>query len=94
MTRNFELKSYLMKDFSNNKYKSISLIELYASDYKYFVALEKKHLIADEAMQFFREKDAAIKATKMIPSYAFRKLRYEQIIDDYLDKKFWLFVRS
>ena len=87
MTRNFELKSYLMKDFSNNKYKSISLIELYASDYKYFVALEKKHLIADEAMQFFREKDAAIKATKMIPSYAFRKLRYEQIIDDYLDNK-------
>ena len=87
MGSGFELKSYLLSDFKNNKYKSISLIDLYASDYKYYSVLERKHLIADEAIHFFRAKDGAIKSAANIPTYAFRKLQYELIIADYLNSQ-------
>lgn len=85
MEGSIDLKSYLMSDFSNNKHKSISLIELYASDTKYYSSLEKKNLIEDEAMLFFYEKGNEILTASSIPTEAFRKLRYELIIDEYIN---------
>lgn len=86
MEGSIDLKSYLMSDFSNNKHKSISLIELYASDTKYYSSLEKKNLIEDEAMLFFYEKGNEILTASSIPTEAFRKLRYELIIDEYINE--------
>ena len=81
------LTSYLVSDFKNNKYKNISLADLYVSDHKYFKTLERKHLIKDEAIQFFTEKGDDVKNAGSIGTYAFRKLKYESIINDYLKNK-------
>lgn len=82
-----ELKSYLLGDFKNNKHKSISLIDLYTSDFKYYSSLEQKHLIPEEAVRFFRENGNAVKTAANIPTDAFRKLKFELIIDEYLKSR-------
>lgn len=87
MERGSDLKTYLMSGFSNNKYKSMTLVELYASDTKYYIALERRQLIDNEAISFFHEKGNDIRNAGNIPTDAFRKLKYEQIIDDYLAGK-------
>lgn len=84
MESSFDLRTYLMSDFSNNKHKKISLIELYSSDNKYYSTLVQKHLIEDEAMKFFQEKGDEVREAKNIPTEGFRKLRYELIILNYL----------
>ena len=85
MNNSVELKSYLMSDFSNNKYKSIPLIDMYVSDNKYYKTLEHKNLIEDEAMSFFHEKGKDVEAASSIPTEAFRKYRYGLIIDEYIE---------
>ena len=87
MDRGHELKAYLMSDLNNNKYKNMSLVELYASDTKYYMTLERRHLIDEAAISFFKEKGNVIRAAGSIPTVAFRKLKYEQIIDEYLASK-------
>ena len=87
MNNSVELKSYLMSDFSNNKYKSIPLIDMYVSDNKYYKTLEHKNLIEDEAMSFFHEKGKDVEAASSIPTEAFRKYRYGLIIDEYIEER-------
>ena len=85
MDEGFDLKTYLMSDFSNNKHKSISLIELFASDRKYYTTLVERHLIEDEAAKFFQMKGDDVREAESITTDAFRKLKYELIIDEYMD---------
>ena len=85
MDEGFDLKTYLMSDFSNNKHKSISLIELFASDRKYYTTLVERHLIEDEAAKFFQMKGDDVREAESITTDAFRKLKYELIIDEYLN---------
>lgn len=87
MESSFDLRTYLMSDFSNNKHKKISLIELYSSDNKYYSTLVQKHLIEDEAMKFFQEKGDEVREAENIPTEGFRKLRYELIILNYLRER-------
>lgn len=82
----FNLKEYLMVDFENQKYKHISLIDLYVSDYKYFNILKNKNLIEDKAIQFFQKKGTEINNAESIPIQAFRELKYEEIISDFINE--------
>ena len=83
MTSKFDLKEYLLSDFSNNKYKKISLIELYASDYKYYQMLLKKNLIEDDAVAFFNRKRKKIFGASKIANEEYRLFEYKMIIDQY-----------
>lgn len=79
-----EIKSYLMSDYGDSKYKRHSLIEIYVKDIKYYDALVKKHLVKEEAVLFFKKKDVDLRTASVISINAFRKLKYELIIDNYL----------
>ena len=56
-----DLKSYLMSNFPNPKYKNISLIYLYSFDNEYYKALAAKSKIAPEAVTFFTAKSKDVK---------------------------------
>ena len=88
MVRNnmVDLKKYLLSDFQNTKYKHKSLIEIYALDRLFFDSLNKKGLIKKEAIIFFEKRDVAIRNAEAIDIIAFRKLKYEEIIESYMSK--------
>ena len=79
-----DLMTYLMSNFKNNKYADISLVELYASDNKYFMTLIKKHLINKEAILFFSKEGEKVKSAGRIPQYEIRRFQYNLIIQEYL----------
>lgn len=85
MSNLFELKAYLMSGFVNQKHKNYSLIEIYALDHKYFLSLEKQNKIKEDAITFFREKGNEVLEAIKIPTAAFRNLKYQMIIDEYLE---------
>ncbi len=87
MSSDFDLKTYLLSRFENQKYKNISLVELYVSDIQFFKTLERECKIEVAAMTFFRHKGKELLNAEKIPMEAFRKLKYEWIINDYLSTR-------
>ena len=86
MGTDYNLRSYLMSDFSNQRNKQISLIDLYTTDNHEYLNLIKRGVIDEEAQNFFQIEGRKILAASKIRLDALRILRYEQIIDDYIDE--------
>ena len=83
---NIDLKSYLMSNFPNAKYKNISLIYLYGLDNEYYKSLAAKGKIAPEAVDFFASKSRDVKQIRS-SSEALRNMGYELLIDKYLKEQ-------
>jgi hypothetical protein len=80
-----ELKRYLLTDFRDEKYKRASLIDIFRRDQKYFAKLEKAHKIHPDAELFFDNNREQLSAAESIREDAFCNLKYEQIIQDYVE---------
>ena len=80
---NIDLKSYLMSNFPNTKYKNISLIYLYSLDNELYKSLATKGKIAPEAVDFFTSKSRDVKQIRST-SEVLRNMGYESLIDKYL----------
>ena len=87
MNVDHDLKTYLTAYFSNQKYKNISLLELYASDKKYYTKLVEKKKVDPEAVEFFYTKGNEIIGASKIQIEAVKKLIYIRIIDEYIAEK-------
>ncbi len=81
-----ELKKYLISDFGDHTYKRSSIIEIYSYDIAYFNSLKSAGRIRQEALKFFDERAVLLEEANLIPTSAFRKLKFEQIVDDYINK--------
>ena len=81
-----DLKSYLMSNFPNPKYKNISLIYLYSFNNEYYKALAAKSKIAPEAVTFFTAKSKDVKQIRS-NSEVLRNMGYESLIDKYLKEQ-------
>lgn len=83
---NIDLKSYLMSNFPNTKYKNISLIYLYSLDNELYKSLATKGKIAPEAVDFFTSKSRDVKQIRST-SEVLRNMGYESLIDKYLKEQ-------
>lgn len=79
-----DLKNYLMKDFRDQKHKYDSLIDIFRKDHSCFLQMKKNHQIREDAEQFFSTCEKQLMEAESISVDAFRKLKYEQIIGDYI----------
>ena len=84
--QSINLKSYLMSNFPNAKYKNISLIYLYGLDNEYYKSLAAKGKIAPEAVDFFTSKSRDVKQIRST-SEVLRNMGYESLIDKYLKEQ-------
>ncbi len=82
-----DLKEYILSDFHDKKYKRYSLIDIYATDYYYYNDLRKKGMVREDAIIFFDKKKKEIQQNNEISVLAFRKLKYECILDDYIKEE-------
>ena len=82
-----DLKEYILSDFHDKKYKRYSLIDIYATDYYYYNDLRKKGMVREDAIFFFDKKKKEIQQNNEISVLAFRKLKYECILDDYIKEE-------
>ncbi len=85
MDSNKNLKDYLLDDFRDTKYKGNSIIDIFVGYRKYYNSLVKEGFVRDDAKTFLKRKEIPIKNAQSISVYAFRKLKYEQIIDEYVN---------
>lgn len=83
MGNELDLKSYLMGNFPNTKYKNISLVYLYSLDNELYKSLVAKGKIASEAVDFFNAKSKDVKQIRS-SSEVLRNMGYESLIDKYL----------
>lgn len=86
MGNKLDLKSYLMSNFPNTKYKNTSLIRLYELDNEYYKVLEKKDKIAPEAITFFTTKSKDVKQIGRSSIEALKPMGYESLINQYLEE--------
>lgn len=80
-----DLKKYILTDFRDEKHKYASLMDIFRNDYPYFKELKKNHKICPDVLQFFSKCKGQLNAAESIRVDAFRNLRYEQIIKDYVE---------
>ena len=79
-----KLKKYLLSDFGDHKYKRKSLIEIYFYDRNHFISLKRGKRIKKEAIDFFNHSCFLLEEAQKIPTEAFRKLRYDEIVSEYI----------
>lgn len=80
----FDLKSYLLSNFHDKKYKGKSLIYLFVNEKKHYESMVKEKLIHETAISFLKKYEKELNDAEIIKNEAFRKLRYEVLIDEYL----------
>lgn len=85
--KQIQLKEYLLSDFYDKKYKRYSLIDIYVKDYQYYNDLRKSGMIRSDAETFLDKKRDDIQKCMEISVFAFRKLKYEYIVDDYIKEE-------
>ena len=81
------LRECLMSDYRDKKYKYKSLIEIYVTDISYYNKLRKKGVLEKSVIRFFDKKGNQLLKEDDISIDAFRKLKYEQIIDEYINEE-------
>ena len=79
-----ELKEYLVGDFGDHKYRRKSIIEIYLRDKDYFNGLRKAGKINLGALRFIDLNADSLNSAYMIPTEAFRNLKYAEIVDEYI----------
>ena len=82
--KKFDLKEYVLREFENKIYPHKSLVELFMIYPEIYKALIKRHLIDERAETFFETKTIKLQEAADIPILAFRNLRCEEIVDEYL----------
>lgn len=82
-----DLKSYLMRDFGDRKHRHDSLIDIFISDHKYYLELNKENKIREDAVNFFHVYKKQILATESISVHAFRIMKCQLLIQDYLESQ-------
>lgn len=81
-----ELKKYILSDFRDEKHKRDSLVDIFRKDRKGFQQLKKEHKIRPDVEVFFSKCERRLNAAESISVDAFRRLKYEQIIEEYVKK--------
>lgn len=79
-----DLKEYLLSDFGDHKYRRKSIIEIHFYDLTYFNSLKKAGKIRQEAIEFFKKEESALRNAEEISVDAFRNLKYEEIVSNYV----------
>lgn len=80
------LKNYLLSDFGDYDFKRKSIIEIYCYDRNHYESLQRKKKIKREAVEFLDYSCLLLEEAQKIPTEAFRRLKYEEIVDDYIQK--------
>ena len=78
------LKDYLLSDFGDHEYKRKSIIDIYCYNRDYYVSLKRGKKVKSAAVAFFDWSCALLEEAQEIPTEAFRKLKYAEIVDEYL----------
>lgn len=78
------LKSRVLSNYTDKKYREISLIDLFATDNEYYSILESRGDIDEDIKAFFHSREQDILSIGKLTIGAYRKLKYEAIIDNYL----------
>lgn len=82
--RGQELKDYLLSDFGDRDYKRKSIIDIYSYNRDYFISLKREKKIEQEAIDFFTNSCFLLEEAQKIPTEAFRKLKYDEIVSEYV----------
>ncbi len=83
-----DLKHILLSDFRDAKYPHCTIIDIYIRDKDYYKSLIVKNSLDKNVVAFFEKCALEIdNAVKNIPTEGFRHLKYENIIQDYVDGK-------
>lgn len=78
------LKDYLLSDFGDHEYKRKSIIDIYCYNRDYYVSLKRGKKVKSAAVAFFDWSCALLEEAQEIPTEAFRRLKYAEIVDEYL----------
>lgn len=84
VSEGLKIKEYLLSDFGDHNYRRKSIIDIYFYNRDHFIALKREKKIKKEAIDFFNHSCFLLEEAQKIPTEAFRKLRYDEIVSGYI----------